>query len=255
MLKPISTDEIIINLLLVNMSKEALVKEVFDSVADKYDLMNSLMSCGLHNIWKKKFISMIEPYHTHKLLDVAGGTGDIAMGFLDGGGGEAIICDINSKMLLVGEKKRMDNGKFNKYKEKLSTLCANVQKLPLEDQSFDRVTISFGIRNVDNIQIALDEMFRVLKVGGKFLCMELLRPESETILRQLYDFFSFNCIPAIGRIIVGDEKPYQYLVDSIRQFPKKSDFIKMIESAGFEMIKTNILIPDVVAIYSAYKLS
>jgi demethylmenaquinone methyltransferase/2-methoxy-6-polyprenyl-1,4-benzoquinol methylase len=254
-LKPISTDEIIINLLLVNMSKEAIVKEVFDSVADKYDLMNSLMSCGLHNIWKKKFISMIEPYHTHKLLDVAGGTGDIAMGFLDSGGGEAVICDINSKMLLAGEKKRMDNGKFNKYKGKLSTLCADVQQLPIENNSFDRVTISFGIRNVDDINAALREMHRVLKVGGKFLCMEFLRPEAETIMRRMYDFFSFHCIPAMGRIIVGDEKPYQYLVDSIRQFPKKDNFIKMIESAGFEMIKTNILIPDVVAIYTVYKLS
>lgn len=255
MLKPISTDEIIINLLLVNMSKEALVKKVFDSVADKYDLMNSLMSCGLHNIWKKKFISMIEPYYTHKLLDVAGGTGDIAMGFLDSGGGEAIICDINSKMLLAGEKKRMDSGKFNKYKGKLSTLCADATKLPLKDQSFDRVTISFGIRNVDDIQMALNEMFRVLKIGGKFLCMEFLRPESDTISRQIYDFFSFNCIPLMGRLVVGDDKPYKYLVDSIRQFPKKSDFIKMIEIAGFSMIKTNILIPDVVAIYKAYRLS
>ncbi len=250
MLKSIASDEVIINL----MSKKAFVKNVFDSVADKYDLMNSLMSFGLHHIWKRKFISEVEPYHTHKLLDVAGGTGDIAMGFLDNGGGEAIICDINDQMLVAGEKKRMDNGKFNKYQRKLSTLCADVQNLPFEDQSFDRVTISFGIRNVDNIQIALHEMFRVLKVGGKFLCMEFLRPESDTILRKMYDFFSFHCIPIIGHIIVGDKKPYQYLVNSIRQFPKKNDFIKMIELAGFEMIKTKILIPDVVAIYKAYRL-
>ena len=254
MLKSISIDEIIINLLQKNMSKEALVKGVFDSVADKYDLMNSLMSCGLHKIWKKKFISMIEPYHTHKLLDVAGGTGDIAMGFLDSGGGEAVICDINSNMLAAGDNKRLDNGTFNKYKGKLSTICGDAKQLPVEDQSFDRVTISFGIRNVDDIQMALNDMFRVVKVGGKFLCMEFLRPESDTILRHLYDFFSFNCIPIMGRIVVGDDKPYQYLVDSIRQFPKKSDFVKMIKAAGFAMVKVKILIPDVVAIYTGYRL-
>ena len=236
------------------MSKEAIVKEVFDSVADKYDLMNSFMSFGLHKIWKKKFISMIEPYHNHKLLDVAGGTGDIAMGFLDSGGGEAVICDINSNMLAAGDNKRLDNGTFHKYKGKLSTVCGDAKQLPFENGSFDRVTISFGIRNVDDIQMALNDMFRVTKVGGKFLCMEFLRPESDTVLRHLYDFFSFNFIPTIGRVVVGDEKPYQYLVDSIRQFPKKADFIKMIEIAGFKMVKVKVLIPDVVAIYRAYRL-
>ena len=237
------------------MSKEELVKRVFDSVADKYDLMNSLMSCGLQHIWKKKFISMIEPYHKHKLLDVAGGTGDIAMGFLDNGGGNAIICDINSNMLEAGDRKRIDNGSFNKYKGKLSTVCADAKNLPFSSKSFDRITISFGIRNIDEIEIALNEMFRVLKIGGKFLCMEFLRPESDTVLRHLYDFFSYNFIPLMGRIVVGDEKPYQYLVDSIRQFPKKDDFIKMIESAGFEMVKVKVLVPDVVAIYTAYRLN
>jgi len=208
----------------------------------------------MHYIWKKKFISMIEPYHKHKLLDVAGGTGDIAMGFINSGGGNAIICDINNNMLSAGNRKRIDNGTFNKYKDKLSTVCADAKQLPFESNLFDRITISFGIRNVDDIEMALNEMFRVLKVGGKFLCMEFLRPESDTVLRHLYDFFSYNIIPLIGRVVVGDEKPYQYLVDSIRQFPKKDDFIKMIQSAGFEMVKIKILVPDVVAIYTAYKL-
>jgi demethylmenaquinone methyltransferase/2-methoxy-6-polyprenyl-1,4-benzoquinol methylase len=235
------------------MPQETIVKGVFDAVADKYDLMNSLMSFGLHYLWKKKFISMIEPQRTQKLLDVAGGTGDIAMGFLEKGGGEAIICDINNKMLITGDKQRMDSGKFNRYKDKLTTLCADVQDLPLDDNLFDRVTISFGIRNVENIQIALNEMFRVLKSGGKFLCMEFLRPESDTIIRKLYDFFSFNCIPPLGKIIVGDDKPYKYLIESIRQFPKKNDFLEMIRAAGFQMIETNVLLPDVVAIYTAYK--
>lgn len=254
MLESIASDEIIINLLLLDMSKEELVKEVFDSVADKYDLMNSLMSCGMHHIWKKKFISMIEPYHKHKLLDVAGGTGDIAMGFIDSGGGNAIICDINSNMLAAGDRRRINNGTFNKYKGKLSTLCADAKKLPFANESFDRITISFGIRNVDDIAMALSDMFRVLKIGGKFLCMEFLCPESDTILRHIYDVFSFNCIPLIGRIIVGDKEPYQYLVESIRHFPKQDDFIKMIQSTGFEMVKVKILIPDVVAIYTAYRL-
>jgi demethylmenaquinone methyltransferase/2-methoxy-6-polyprenyl-1,4-benzoquinol methylase len=236
------------------MSKAVLVKGVFDSIADKYDLMNSLMSGGMHHIWKKKFISMIEPYHKHKLLDVAGGTGDIAMGFLDNGGGSAVICDINSNMLAAGNRRRIDNGTFNKYKGKLSTLCADAKQLPLPNHSFDRITISFGIRNVDDIQMALNDMFRTLKVGGKFLCMEFLRPESNSVFRHLYDAFSFHYIPLIGRIIVGDKKPYQYLVESIRQFPKKDDFIQMIESAGFEMIKVKVLVPDVVAIYTAYRL-
>lgn len=238
-----------------NMSKKELVKDVFDSVANKYDLMNSLMSCGLHRIWKKKFISMIEPYQYYKLLDVAGGTGDIAMGFLDSGGGEAIICDINRNMLLAGEKKRLDSGQFNRYKDKLSTLCCDVQQLPIEDNLFDRVTISFGIRNVENIEVALSEMFRVLKVGGKFLCMEFMRPESDSVKRKLYDFFSFKIIPLIGKVVVGDDKPYRYLVESIREFPKRDDFVKMLHSAGFEAVKTKVLIEDVVAIYSCYKLS
>ena len=237
------------------MPKQSNVQQVFDAVADKYDLMNSLMSFGLHHLWKKKFIAMIEPYKTHSLLDVAGGTGDIAMGFLDNGGGKAIICDINNNMLIAGDKKRIDNGSFNKYKENLSTMCDDAQDLPFEDNSFDRVTISFGIRNVESIQKALDEMFRVTKVGGKFLCMEFLRPESDTITRKIYDFFSFNCIPMMGKIVIGDEKPYQYLVDSIRAFPKKDDFIQMLEKSGFKMIKIKILLKDVVAIYTCYKLS
>lgn len=237
------------------MPQKTVVKSVFDAVADKYDIMNSVMSFGLHHVWKKELISLIEPYKTHKLLDVAGGTGDIAMGFLDQGGGEAIICDINKRMLIAGDKQRMDKGKFNRYKDKLTTLCADVQDLPLDNNFFDRVTISFGIRNVENIQVALNEMFRVLKLGGKFLCMEFLRPESDTIIRRLYDFFSFNCIPLIGKIIVGDDKPYRYLVESIRQFPRKNDFIGMIRASGFQMVKTRVLLPDVVAIYTAYKLS
>lgn len=236
------------------MTKQSRVQKVFDSVADKYDLMNSLMSFGLHHLWKRKFIAMTEPYKTHTLLDVAGGTGDIAMGFLDGGGGKAIICDINPNMLAAGDKKRLDSGKFNRYKDRLSTVCADVQNLPFEDNSFDRVTISFGIRNVESVQEGLDEMFRVLKVGGKFLCMEFLRPESEGIRRKLYDFFSFNVITVIGKVVVGDEKPYEYLVDSIRAFPKKDDFIRMIKQSGFERIQIKVLLDDVVAIYGCYKL-
>ncbi len=236
------------------MPKQFSVQQVFDAVADKYDLMNSLMSFGLHHVWKNKFIAMIESYKTHILLDVAGGTGDIAMGFLNSGGGKATICDINNNMLIAGDKQRIDNGSFNKYKKNLSTVCGDAQDLPFEDNSFDRVTISFGIRNVESIQKALDEMFRVTKVGGKFLCMEFLRPQSDTITRQIYDFFSFNCIPIIGKIVIGDEKPYEYLVDSIRAFPKTDDFIKMIKKSGFEMIKITVLLNDVVAIYSAYRI-
>ena len=236
------------------MSKQSTVQKVFDSVADKYDLMNSLMSFGLHHSWKRQCIAMIEPYKTHSLLDVAGGTGDIAMGFLDCGGSNAIICDINPNMLAAGNKKRLDKGTFNKYKDRLSTVCADVQNLPFDDCSFDRVTISFGIRNVESIQMGLDEMFRVLKVGGKFLCMEFLRPETDGIRRKIYDFFSFNIIPAIGKVIVGDEKPYEYLVESIRQFPQKDDFIEMLKKSGFERIQIKVLLEDVVAIYTCYKL-
>lgn len=235
------------------MSKQSIVQGVFDSVASKYDVMNSIMSFGLHNIWKRKFITMIEPYKTHSLLDVAGGTGDIAMGFLNNGGGSAIICDINENMLQAGNIQRINNGTFNRYRNTLTTLCANAQNLPLQNELFDRVTISFGIRNVENIQEALSEMYRVLKFGGKFLCMEFLRPESDTIMRKLYDLFSFHCIPRIGKIIVGDAKPYEYLVNSIREFPPQNDFITMIKNAGFERVKSHIVLQDIVAIYSGYK--
>lgn len=230
------------------------VQSVFDAVADRYDLMNSLMSFGLHILWKRKFIAMIETYHTYSLLDVAGGTGDIAMGFLNAGGQSAIICDINENMLEAGNQQRIQRGTFNRYKDRLSTVCGDAQNLPFDDNSFDRVTISFGIRNVENIQQALNEMYRVLKPGGKFLCMEFLRPESNSITRKLYDFFSFHCIPLMGKVVIGDSKPYEYLVNSIRKFPKKHDFVQMIHNAKFDMVKTHILMNDVVAIYTGYKI-
>jgi demethylmenaquinone methyltransferase/2-methoxy-6-polyprenyl-1,4-benzoquinol methylase len=229
------------------MSK--VVKKVFDKVANNYDFMNDLMSFGLHRSWKKTFIKMLEPHPEHKLLDLAGGTGDIAMGFLDAGGGSAILSDINEKMLEAGNKERLDKGLFNKYKDKLQSLIANAEELPFADATFDRVTISFGIRNVSSVDKVLSESFRVLTKGGKFFCMEFVRPEATGLRRDLYDLYSYKILPLLGRVIVGDPAPYQYLADSIRAFLPSKILLEKMKETGFQLIKEKVLIKDLVAIY------
>ena len=213
------------------------VKGVFHSVASKYDLMNDLMSAGIHRIWKANMIARLNPQPGEYLLDCAGGTGDIARAFVEAAekvrkrrGGEpadAIVSDINDSMLLAGLEQRGDAG--------LQWACADATKLPFPDKTFDVVTISFGIRNVADIPAALREFRRVLKPGGRFACLEFSHMATDG-LQKAYDAYSFNVIPTLGGIVTGDKDSYQYLIESIRQFPKQEEFAGMIREAGFSNV-------------------
>ncbi len=217
--------------------KVARVKGVFRSVADKYDLMNDLMSAGVHRIWKANTIARLNPQPGEKLLDVAGGTGDIARAFVEaaektrqrrgGAPAEAIVSDINDSMLLAGLEQRGDDG--------LMWACGDATCLPVKDNWADAVTISFGIRNVADIPAALREFKRVLKPGGRFACLEFSHMATPT-LQAAYDAYSFNVIPKLGQLVTGDKASYQYLVESIRRFPRQADFADMIRSAGFSSV-------------------
>jgi demethylmenaquinone methyltransferase/2-methoxy-6-polyprenyl-1,4-benzoquinol methylase len=230
--------------------KQKLVQNVFSEVASKYDVMNDLMSFGLHRIWKDVLINefMVMPDST--LLDVAGGTGDIAVRFLKRGGDKVTLLDLNKNMLDVGKKKISD--KNPRFLSQIDWVCANAEELPFADDSFDFYSIAFGIRNVTDKNKALREAFRVLKPGGKFACLEL-SPIDQPTLKKLYDFYSFKIIPKIGDKIASSADSYQYLVESIRKFPNAERFAQMLESAGFDKVKYRKLTFGVVAIHTGYK--
>ena len=230
--------------------KESLVKGVFSNVAPKYDIMNDVMSFGIHRLWKDKFISMLNPKDNGKLLDVAGGTGDIAFRFLKAArNGHVTVCDINPEMLREGYKNSIDKNILNG----LEWLCGNAEKLPLPDSAYDYYTIAFGIRNVTDIPAALREAHRVLKPGGRFMCLEFSKVENP-ILAKAYDFYSFNIIPRMGKLVAKDKDSYQYLVESIRQFPPQEKFARMIEDAGFSLVKYTNLSAGAVAVHSGWKI-
>ena len=228
--------------------KQSLVGKVFSSVAHKYDLMNDAMSLGIHRLWKAKLIEQLEP--NKKLLDMASGTGDIAKRYyLKGKDANITLCDINQDMLNVGRNRLLDENIF----KGLEFICANAEELPFEDMSFDYYSIAFGIRNVTNIDKALSEARRVLKPGGKFVCLEFGKI-SNPQLAKIYDLYSFNIIPKMGSFIAGDEESYQYLVESIRDFPKQEKFVQMMNEAGFKMSKFQNLNFGVVALYTGYRV-
>lgn len=233
--------------------KKEAVLEVFHSVAESYDLMNDAMSLGIHRIWKDTLMRRLSPGPTTRLLDVAGGTGDIAFRFLDAagraGGASVTVCDINKSMLRVGESRAEKLG----YNQGISWVEGDAQQLPFEDQSFDAYTIAFGIRNVVRIDLALAEAFRVLKPGGRFMCLEFskVRPAE---LESLYDLYSFHVIPPMGKVLAGDWDSYQYLVESIRKFPEQETFASMIRRAGFRFVTYENLSLGVAAIHSGFKL-
>ena len=234
--------------------RQGLVNEVFSNVAENYDLMNDLMSGGMHRLWKEAFINWLAPSQTlqnYHHLDVAGGTGDIAMRLLGAANPKArsVICDISGEMLRVGEKRAHEQG----YAERLSFVQGNAECLPFPDNSFDAYTIAFGIRNVTHIDQALREAKRVLKRGGRFMCLEFSKVEVP-MLDKIYDLFSFNVIPHLGQLTSGDRDSYQYLVESIRKFPPQEDFVKMIEEAGFEQVKYRNLSGGIAAMHSGWKL-
>lgn len=234
--------------------RQGLVNRVFSSVAERYDLMNDLMSGGLHRLWKADFITMVgapKGAGAFHLLDVAGGTGDVALGVLSraGTGTRATICDISPEMLAVGARKVEAAG----LSQRIAVVEGNAEALPFPDKSFDVVTIAFGIRNVTHIDRALAEARRVLKIGGRFLCLEFSHVDVP-VLDRLYDFHSFEVIPRLGQLAAGDRDSYQYLVESIRRFPNQPTFAGMLREAGFERVDWRNLTGGVAAIHSGWRL-
>lgn len=234
--------------------RQGLVNQVFEKVAGQYDLMNDLMSGGLHRLWKRDLVTVLNPprgKQTFRLLDMAGGTGDIALRVLQNAGPNvtAVLADINPEMLKVAERRVQDAG----FEARISIEEVNAEALPFEDASFDAYTIAFGIRNVTDIPKALDEAFRVVKIGGKFACLEFSHVDVP-LLDRLYDFHSFEVIPRLGRWVADSEDAYAYLVESIRKFPDQADFAKMIEAAGFENVGYRNLTGGIAAIHWGWKL-
>lgn len=235
-------------------SKQKLVNQVFNSVSSKYDIMNNLMSLGIHRLWKKSMLDML-PNPKGLLLDVAGGTGDIANLFIKKAksarhAAEIVILDINYEMLNQGIAKSVNNNLFNYSK----WICGNAEELPFSDNSFDYYTIAFGIRNVANIDKALQEAYRVLKPGGKFVCLEFSHVEN-SLISTIYDQYSFNIIPKLGKIIAEDEASYKYLVESIREFPSQEQFLNQIRQAGFKYANYKNLTFGVAALHYGYKIT
>jgi demethylmenaquinone methyltransferase / 2-methoxy-6-polyprenyl-1,4-benzoquinol methylase len=234
--------------------KQTLVNDVFHSVARRYDLMNDLMSAGLHRAWKDIMVTTLNPPKNDRpyaLLDVAGGTGDVAFraAQASGAGFRATVCDINADMLAVGR----DRAAKRHLDDRVSFVEGNAEALAFPDRSFDGYTIAFGIRNVPRIDLALAEAFRVLKPGGRILCLEFSSVDVPG-LDRLYDLFSFKVIPELGRAVTGDAESYRYLVESIRQFPKPAAFADMIRTAGFSRVNWQTLSGGIVALHSGWRL-
>jgi len=216
--------------------KANLVKDIFSSVAKKYDLMNDLMSVGVHRLWKNKMVSMLDFKGDMRVIDLAGGTGDIAFRIAKKAQEKNVKCqidvvDINQEMLDVGQGRAIDQNLFSNLK----FTCCDGEKLCFENEAFDFFTIAFGIRNFTNIDRALLEAYRVLKPGGKFICLEFSKV-NDYFLQKIYDAYSFKVIPKLGEITANDRESYQYLVESIRKFPPQDEFKKMIENAGFKQV-------------------
>ena len=234
--------------------RQGLVNQVFAAVAERYDLMNDLMSGGLHRLWKRDFVSWLNPPggdHAFRLLDVAGGTGDIALRYAraTGANATAVICDISPEMLAVGQRRVNEAG----LSDRIQCLEGNAETLPFPPSSFDAYTIAFGIRNVTHIDKALSEAYRVLKPGGRFLCLEFSEVQVP-ILDRLYDFHSFEVIPLLGQLATGDRDAYRYLVESIRKFPKQEAFADMIRTAGFARVSYRNLTGGIAAMHSGWRI-
>lgn len=229
--------------------KQDLVNAVFGSVAGPYDIMNDLMSLGIHRLWKDTLIEWLAPRPGQSLIDLAGGTGDVALRFLKAGGGSVRIIDINRDMLAAGQKRE----DLKIYADQLDWVEGNAESLPADDASVDRVTIAFGLRNVTDRMAALKECLRVLKPGGRFCCLEFSHVEND-VFSRIYDGWSFGVLPQIGGLVAGDKPAYQYLVESIRKFPKQEELVEMMQEAGFAQIKYRNLTGGIAAIHSGWKL-
>ena len=234
--------------------KQGLVNEVFSKVAERYDQMNDLMSGGLHRLWKDDLVAALNPPRGNQafhLLDVAGGTGDVAFRVARAGGPNVrvTVADISPEMVAEGRKRAEQEG----LQDRCWFSVGNAEKLAFPEKSFDAYTIAFGIRNVTHIDRALAEAYRVLKPGGRFMCLEFSHVDIP-LLDRIYDAYSFTVIPAVGKVVTGDGHPYRYLVESIRTFPKQDEFKAMIEAAGFANASYRNLTGGVVAIHSGWRI-
>jgi demethylmenaquinone methyltransferase/2-methoxy-6-polyprenyl-1,4-benzoquinol methylase len=231
--------------------KAGMVHEVFTNVASKYDIMNDVMSMGIHRVWKDAMMDWLAPRPDQHLLDVAGGTGDVAFRFLSRAGStaRATVLDMTASMLEEGRKR----AEAEQLSERLEWIVGDAMALPFEANTFDVYTISFGIRNVTRIPDALSEAYRVLKPGGRLMVLEFSQLPNPA-MQKAYDLYSFNVIPTMGKIIANDRDSYQYLVESIRKFPDQETFASMIREAGFDQVKYRNLTMGIAALHSGWKL-
>jgi demethylmenaquinone methyltransferase/2-methoxy-6-polyprenyl-1,4-benzoquinol methylase len=229
--------------------KKPMVRAVFDSVARKYDVMNDLMSLGIHRAWKSILTTRLDPRPHRTLLDLAGGTGDITLRWLEAGGGPAILSDINESMLTVGRDRLLGRG----HAAGLSFLVADAEALPLPDRAVDTVSMAFGLRNCTDKNAVLAEAHRVLKPGGRFLCLEFSTVQVAA-LAPVYDAWSFRVLPRLGQAVAGDAESYQYLAESIRMHPDQDTLAAMMRTAGFGQVKVQNLAGGIAAIHSGWRL-
>ena len=230
--------------------KAGMVHGVFTRVASKYDVMNDLMSMGIHRVWKEAMMDWLAPRPGQRLLDVAGGTGDVAFKFLKRAkGASAVVCDMTESMLIEGRKR----AEADRLSSALDWVVGDAMALPFPDNSFDVYTISFGIRNVTRIADALREAHRVLRPGGRLMVLEFSQIPNE-MMQKAYDLYSFNVIPVMGQVVAGDRDSYQYLVESIRKFPTQDVFASMIRDAGFGQVKYRNLTMGIAALHSGWKV-
>jgi len=230
--------------------KADLVRGVFDSVASRYDIMNDLMSGGLHRLWKRHTIDQAGARKGHVVLDLAGGTGDLARKFAQqvGTTGHVVLADINAAMLIQGRRRMVDGGAAGNT----SIAQVDAQNLPFEDGTFDRITVAFGLRNITDKNAALQSMHRVLKPGGKLLILEFSKPAEA--IQPAYDFYSFKVLPILGKLVANDEDSYQYLAESIRMHPDQDTLLGMMQAAGLERCRYQNLAGGIVALHSGYHL-
>ena len=224
--------------------KKELVNEIFSQVSTKYNLMNDLSSLGMHRMWKNELITLLAPQPHQTLADLAGGTGDIAKKFVQNGGKNAHIIDININMIKNG---------INKESKKIRHIIGNCENLPIKDNSYHRVTMAFGLRNITYREKALNEIYRILKPGGRFVCLEFSHVENY-YFKKLYDLWSFKFLPSIGGVIANNREAYQYLVESIRMFPNQDELALMMSKANFSRVKYINLSEGIVALHSGWKI-
>lgn len=230
--------------------KAGLVRGVFDSVASRYDVMNDLMSAGMHRLWKRLTIAEARVSPGHVVLDLAGGTGDLTRKFarLVGAGGHVVLADINAAMLAQGRRRLVDAGVAGNF----SIAQVDAEKLPFADGSFDRVTIAFGLRNITDKDAALTEMYRVLRPGGQVLILDFSTPAD--VIKPAYDLYSFKVLPLLGKFVANDKESYQYLAESIRMHPNQETLLGMMQVAGFERCRFQNISAGIVALHTAYRI-